>query len=107
MRRRVPRWGLIAGGVVLLLGLPLVVVLLTDEEDCAAADPTIPANLETLINTVKESGADMGVAFDGDGDRIGAVDSEGNILWGDQMIIALRISSENHLCVRCLWVDER
>ncbi len=50
-------------------------------------DPTIPANLETLIATVKESGADLGVAFDGDGDRIGAVDSEGNILWGDQMMV--------------------
>ncbi len=49
-------------------------------------DPTIPENLEQLIQTVKENNADAGVAFDGDGDRIGAVDADGNILWGDQML---------------------
>jgi phosphomannomutase len=49
-------------------------------------DPTVPANLVDLINTVKAKGADVGIAFDGDGDRIGAVDGEGNILWGDQML---------------------
>lgn len=50
-------------------------------------DPTVPANLVQLINEMKHQGADMGVAFDGDGDRLGAVDSEGNILWGDQMMV--------------------
>ena len=50
-------------------------------------DPTVPANLETLIATVKEQGADVGIAFDGDGDRIGAVDGDGNIIWGDQMMV--------------------
>src|SRR5574340_723422 len=50
-------------------------------------DPTIPENLETLIRTVKETGADAGLAFDGDGDRLGAVDSEGHIIWGDQLLI--------------------
>lgn len=49
-------------------------------------DPTIPANLEQLITRVKEVKADLGVAFDGDGDRIGCVDGEGHILWGDQML---------------------
>jgi phosphomannomutase len=50
-------------------------------------DPTIPANLQQLIDEVKRRRADMGVAFDGDGDRLGAVDAEGNILWGDQMMV--------------------
>jgi phosphomannomutase len=50
-------------------------------------DPTVPENLAQLIAKVKEVGADVGVAFDGDGDRIGAVDGEGNILWGDQMLV--------------------
>jgi phosphomannomutase len=50
-------------------------------------DPTVPANLETLIARVKAEHADVGIAFDGDGDRIGAVDGEGNIIWGDQMMV--------------------
>ena len=50
-------------------------------------DPTVPANLEDLITKVKEINADVGIAFDGDGDRIGAVDGDGNILWGDQMLV--------------------
>lgn len=50
-------------------------------------DPTLPENLETLIKTVRETGAEIGVAFDGDADRIGAVDEKGNILWGDQLML--------------------
>jgi phosphomannomutase/phosphoglucomutase len=50
-------------------------------------DPTIPKNLETLIRTVKERRADLGIAFDGDADRIGVVDERGNILWGDQLMV--------------------
>jgi len=50
-------------------------------------DPTIPANLTALIDTVRREKADMGVAFDGDSDRIGVVDETGNILWGDQLMI--------------------
>lgn len=49
-------------------------------------DPTVPENLVQLIAEVKKHGADVGFAFDGDGDRIGAVDPEGNILWADQML---------------------
>ena len=52
-------------------------------------DPTIPENLEQLIAEVKRRDADIGFAFDGDGDRIGAVDRGGNILWGDQMVALL------------------
>jgi phosphomannomutase len=50
-------------------------------------DPTIAKNLVQLIEAVKTHKADFGVAFDGDGDRIGAVDAHGNILWGDQMLV--------------------
>jgi phosphomannomutase / phosphoglucomutase len=50
-------------------------------------DPTVPANLQTLIRAVKESKADLGIAFDGDADRIGAVDDLGNVVWGDQLMI--------------------
>ena len=52
-------------------------------------DPTIPKNLEDLIAEVKTQNADFGVAFDGDGDRIGLVDRFGRILWGDQMLMLL------------------
>lgn len=50
-------------------------------------DPTVPANMQQLIQTVKEQGCDFGIAFDGDGDRIGAVDKTGRILFGDQLMI--------------------
>ena len=49
-------------------------------------DPTVPKNLEQLQATVLRERCDMGVAFDGDGDRIGVVDGEGRILWGDQLL---------------------
>jgi phosphomannomutase len=52
-------------------------------------DPTVPANLVELIAAVRERGADIGIAFDGDADRIGAVDNEGNILAGDQLLVIL------------------
>ena len=50
-------------------------------------DPTVPENLEDLIRKVKQEHADLGIAYDGDGDRIGAVDEKGNILWGDELLI--------------------
>lgn len=50
-------------------------------------DPTIPENLKTMISKVAESSADLGIGFDGDADRIGVVDKEGNIIWGDQLMI--------------------
>jgi len=46
-------------------------------------DPTKPENLLDLIARVKETGADLGIGFDGDGDRLGVVDGQGHILWGD------------------------
>jgi len=47
----------------------------------------VPENLRDLQEKVRTSGADLGVAFDGDADRVGAVDEKGNILWGDQLMI--------------------
>ena len=52
-------------------------------------DPTVPKNLEQLIAKVRELNADLGIAFDGDADRIGAVDGQGNILAGDQLLVVL------------------
>jgi phosphomannomutase/phosphoglucomutase len=49
-------------------------------------DPTLPECIETLSRKVYETRADLGVAFDGDADRIGAVDEHGNVLWGDQLM---------------------
>lgn len=50
-------------------------------------DPTVPKNLSTLIERVRETGADLGIAWDGDGDRLGAVDKNGEIIWGDKLLI--------------------
>lgn len=50
-------------------------------------DPTVPANLEDLIAAVKDDKAELGIAFDGDADRIGVVDEEGEIIWGDHILI--------------------
>ncbi|HKO16899.1 MAG TPA: phosphomannomutase/phosphoglucomutase [Gemmatimonadaceae bacterium] len=50
-------------------------------------DPTVPENLEDLAGAVRADGAEIGVAFDGDGDRIGVVDESGEIVWGDRILI--------------------
>ncbi|MEZ4298122.1 MAG: phosphomannomutase/phosphoglucomutase [Polyangiaceae bacterium] len=50
-------------------------------------DPTVPKNLDALIARMKETGADLGIAWDGDGDRLGAVDRNGDIVWGDKLLI--------------------
>jgi phosphomannomutase len=52
-------------------------------------DPTVAKNLVQLIDEVRARGADLGIAFDGDADRIGAVDDQGNILAGDQLLVVL------------------
>ncbi len=52
-------------------------------------DPTVPENLEPLIAKVRETGAEAGIGLDGDGDRIGAVDATGRIIWGDELLILL------------------
>lgn len=53
------------------------------------ADPTVEKNLQDVIAAVKKHGADCGIAFDGDADRIGVVNEKGEILWGDELMIVL------------------
>lgn len=50
-------------------------------------DPTVPKNLEALRQRVLETGALLGVAWDGDGDRIGCIDDKGEVIWGDKLLI--------------------
>jgi phosphomannomutase/phosphoglucomutase len=50
-------------------------------------DPTLPEALEDLVRKVKETKADLGIAYDGDGDRIGIIDDKGNIIWGDLLMV--------------------
>ncbi|MBF0162709.1 MAG: phosphomannomutase/phosphoglucomutase [Magnetococcales bacterium] len=50
-------------------------------------DPTIPANLASLWQRMQITGAELGIAFDGDGDRIGALDEHGRVVWGDRLMI--------------------
>jgi phosphomannomutase len=52
-------------------------------------DPTVPANLQQLVDEVAKQHADIGIAFDGDADRIGVVDDSGHILFGDQLMVLL------------------
>ncbi|HSQ32183.1 MAG TPA: phosphomannomutase/phosphoglucomutase [Gemmatimonadaceae bacterium] len=50
-------------------------------------DPTVPENLDDLIEAVRADHAEIGIAFDGDADRIGVVDADGRIIWGDRILI--------------------
>lgn len=50
-------------------------------------DPTVVDYIQDLIKTVKSSAADIGIGYDGDGDRIGVVDENGQIIWGDRLLI--------------------
>ena len=50
-------------------------------------DPTVPANLRDLQEAVRRTGAELGIAFDGDADRIGAVDENARIIYGDQLLV--------------------
>jgi len=50
-------------------------------------DPVRPENMQDLIKEVKRTQADIGIGIDGDGDRLGVVDAQGNMIWGDQLMI--------------------
>jgi phosphomannomutase len=52
-------------------------------------DPTVLENLVQLQETVAAHGSDLGIAFDGDGDRIGVIDAKGRVIWGDQLLVIL------------------
>jgi len=50
-------------------------------------DPTVEKNMRDLITLVREKGLNVGIGYDGDGDRIGVIDEKGNIIWGDKLMI--------------------
>jgi phosphomannomutase len=54
-------------------------------------DPSVAENMKDLQRTVVEEGLDLGIAFDGDGDRIGVIDGEGQIVWADQLLLLLAL----------------
>jgi phosphomannomutase/phosphoglucomutase len=54
-------------------------------------DPSNPKNLEALIAAVRDNGADLGIAFDGDGDRLGVVDSSGKVIWPDRQMMVFAV----------------
>ncbi|NQU61976.1 MAG: phosphomannomutase/phosphoglucomutase [Rhodospirillales bacterium] len=78
---------------MLVDGLPGDHVLLNDEIDgtfpAHHPDPTVESNLEQLKRAVADESCDVGIAFDGDGDRIGVIDGRGRALWGDQILVVL------------------
>jgi phosphomannomutase len=84
-----------AGGVMAALAarLPGHHVILNERIDGTFPvhhpDPTVPENLRQLRETVLTEKCDLGIAFDGDGDRIGVIDDLGAILWGDQLMVFL------------------
>ncbi|KAA0454081.1 MAG: phosphomannomutase/phosphoglucomutase [Candidatus Thioglobus sp.] len=67
-------------------------------------DPAKMENLQDLIKTVLETGADMGFAFDGDGDRLGLIDNKGNVIWADrQMILYARSILERNVGAKIVF----
>ena len=83
--------GAVLGALTALL--PGRHILLNDKVDglfpAHHPDPSEPRNLLQLQAAVRAEGCDLGIAFDGDGDRIGVVDGNGDILWGDQLLVIL------------------
>ena len=79
--------------VMLTERLPGRHILLNEEIDgtfpAHHPDPTIESNLDQVKAAVAENGCDLGIAFDGDGDRIGVIDGRGRVLWGDQLLVIL------------------
>ena len=83
--------GVTAVPILELLGVELVKLFIEPDSTFPNhhPDPTVEENLQDLIRVVRETKADIGIAFDGDGDRIGVVDETGRIIWGDELMILL------------------
>ncbi|MHB8417553.1 MAG: phosphomannomutase/phosphoglucomutase [Myxococcales bacterium] len=83
--------GLVAAPLFEELGFPVTGLFLEPDGTFPNhhPDPTVLANVEDLRKKVLELGADVGLAYDGDADRLGVVDEKGNVLWGDQLMIIL------------------
>ena len=79
--------------VKLVVGLPGEHILLNETIDgtfpAHHPDPTVEKNLAQLKDAVAAHGCDLGIGFDGDGDRIGVIDGQGRVLWGDQLLAIL------------------
>lgn len=73
------------------LGIEMVKLFIEPDSDFPNhhPDPTVTENLQDTIKAVRENQADIGIAFDGDGDRIGVVDENGRIIWGDELMVLL------------------
>lgn len=81
--------GVLAEKLFIALGCEVIPLYCTVDGDFPFhhPDPGQPANLQDLINTVKATKADLGIAFDGDGDRLGLVTDQGEIVWPDRLMM--------------------
>lgn len=83
--------GMIAGPIYRKLGCEVIELYCEPDGNFPNhhPDPTIEANMQDLAATVRAHHADLGIAFDGDGDRIGVVDEKGAMIWGDMLLLLL------------------
>ncbi len=81
--------GLVAPAIVEALGAEVVKLFCEPDGNFPNhhPDPVVPENLEALTEMIKVSSADLGIAYDGDADRMGVVDADGEIIWGDRLMI--------------------
>ena len=81
--------GLIAPDLYRSLGMEIIELFCNTDGNFPNhhPDPTEEKNMVHLIEKVRETGADLGIAFDGDADRIGVVNEKGKIIWGDQLMV--------------------
>jgi phosphomannomutase/phosphoglucomutase len=81
--------GVVAGPILKRLGCTLVELFcdMDGRFPNHEPDPTVPTNMSTLIDTVLSNKLELGIGFDGDGDRIGVVDEQGHIIWGDMLMV--------------------
>lgn len=80
--------GIVAGDLYRALGADVVELFCEPDGSFPNhhPDPTLEENLTDLVSAVRAHGADLGIAFDGDADRIGAIDAAGRVVWGDQLL---------------------